>query len=63
MFDQMSEEFGAMADMEGIPAPPPAFLRAFMQKEVGARLCVREEGTGTYLLTLVRFSTRGLSQP
>jgi hypothetical protein len=39
MFDQMSEEFGTMAGMEGMPAPPPAFLRAFMQQEVGAIVC------------------------
>jgi hypothetical protein len=37
MFEQMSDEFGVMAEMEGVPAPPPEFLKAFVQQEV----CVR----------------------
>lgn len=34
MFEQMSDEFGVMAEMEGVPAPPPEFLKAFVQQEV-----------------------------
>ena len=45
MFDQLSEDFSSAPGMEGVPTPPPEFLKAFLKHEVWSGAQERTNGS------------------